>query len=438
MNTNELNSLTSQTEEARKRPENKNITAHITTYLRWIGSILIILSAVNFMLQADADLVPAYRYWIGLGLTLLLCGGGLICAYLFNETKGARIFFGLGAFFLPVQVSQVSAMIYAHWNGNDALQPQYSWLQFADVSPAIIAFDFAITGFLLVTVSYACYAILARKHFKTLLSASIIGNILLILPVRDTSLIAFIVAGLFFFLRYTERTLHKDSSMRLPEGIAARLLMSLPLWIILGRSLLHPVSYLFVIVTSVIIAEFCIHDIKRYSRSASILYVCQWIGTLSAIAVWLVLLNQFATVSGQHLNFLLPIAIILFALSGQVEFHARLYRIISSVLAILLTFGAMLGQQPLAPVFSIIAGIFLTVAGLRYQEKTPFISGNICVLGGLLFYWEYAVNLYAASPWISTIAIGLIVLLLASYIENREKQIREKSSYFLDILKSWN
>lgn len=133
-----------------KNEETKSLTAKVTTYLRWIGSILIILSAISFMLQGQQEILPAYRYWIGLGLTLLLCGGGLVCAYLFHETKGARIFFGLGAAFIPVQVSQVAAMIYAYWHGSEALQPEYNWLQFMEVSPVIIAFDFIITGLFIV------------------------------------------------------------------------------------------------------------------------------------------------------------------------------------------------------------------------------------------------------------------------------------------------
>lgn len=129
-----------QEENEEKNQPSKNLTAKITTYLRWIGSLLIVTSAISFMLQGHDEILPAYRYWVGLGLTMLLCGGGLICAYLFNETKGARIFFGLGTAFLTVQVSQVSAMFYAYWHGQNALQPQYNWLQFMDVSPWVNCF----------------------------------------------------------------------------------------------------------------------------------------------------------------------------------------------------------------------------------------------------------------------------------------------------------
>ncbi len=428
----------SASEQAEETENKGSLTAKITTYLRWVGSILIVASAISFMLQGHDEILPAYRYWIGLGLTLLLCGGGLVCAYLFRETKGARIFFGLGAAFLPVQVSQVSAMFYAYWHGQAALQPQYRWLQFMDVSPAVIALDFVITGALLLLVSYASYAMLARKHLKTLLWATLAGNFLLLLPLRDAFAVPLLIAVLFVFLSNAERRLHQDSSMRLAEGMAARALISLPLWIMIGRSLLHPTSYLLAIVLSAIAVAYGIFDIKRYTRSALLIYFGQLLGTAAAIAIWLVILQQFSIGADSRRSALLPVAIILFALSCQVEYHARLYRFLSSVIAVCLCYGAMLEQQTLAPILAIAVGILLTTAGIRYREKLPFFAGNLCVLGGFLFYWEYAVDFYATAPWISSIALGLLVILLASYMENKEKQIIAKSRYYFNELKQWD
>lgn len=416
----------------------KSMTAKITTYLRWVGTILIVLSAISFMFQGHGEL-PAYRYWIGLGLTLLLCSGGLVCAYLFKETKGARIFFGLGTAFLSVQVSQVSSMIYGYWHGQNALQPEYSWLQFMDVSPTVIAVDFVITALLLILVGYACYSILARKYLKTLLFASVVGNTMLMLPVRDAIIVPFIITGLFVFFRQTELRLHSDSSMCLLEGLAARALVSLPLWIIVGRSLLHPVSFLLMAVIFGMILVYCIYDIKRYTNASSIIYICQWLGTFSALAIWISGVVKFGDISN-YLS-ILPVPFILFILSGQVDYHARLYRFLGSVMTIGLSFSAMMYQYDMtatAPVLSIAAGILLTVSGIKYREKISFFSGNICVAGGFLFYWEYAVTFYSNAPWISSIALGLFVILLASYLENKEKQIMEKSRYYFNELKNWN
>lgn len=426
------------TTEAEAEKTEKNFTAKLTAYLRWVGSLLIMISAISFMFQGDADILPTYRYWIGLGLTLLLCGGGLVCAYLFNETKGARIFFGLGTVFLSVQVSQVSAMIYGYWHGDAALQPQYSWLQFMDINPVIIIFDFVLTGIMLWLISYASFSILARKHYKILLGTFAASNLLLMLPIRDAMLIPVIIASLYIYLRHIENRLIADSSMRTAEGLAARALISLPLWMIMGRTLLHPTSWLLAIVVSSIVAMYCIVDIKRYTQSTTLNYISQWFGTFAALGVWLIVVDQFSSVSSSHLNALLPITVILFGLSFQVDFHARLYRNVSALLTLLITYGAMFDQQAYAPIFSISAGSLLTIAGVKCREKLPLFIGNLCVAGGFLFYWEYAVNLYSHAPWISSIGLGLGIILLASYIENKNKQIVEKSRLYFNELKTWD
>jgi len=435
-----LDSQTSvPSEDAQDTKPAKSMTAKITTYLRWVGSLLIILSAISFMLQGYSEISATYRYWVSLGLTLLLCGGGLICAYLFNETKGARIFFGLGTAFLSVQVSQVSAMIYAYLHGDNALQPSFTSLQFSHVSPGIIAVDLVITGALLVLVSYASYSILARKHLKTLLIASCAANIVLILPVRDAQIIPFIIAGLFIFIRQIEHNLHNDSSMQLFEGLAARALLSLPLWIIIGRSLLHPSTPLLATVILGIIVVYCIYDIQRYTSSGTIIYIAQWIGTFAAMAIWGNISLEYGDITNPL--FILPAAFILFSLSGQVTYHSRFYRFASAVIILGLNYSALITQTDtaiIAPVTSIASGIFLTIYGMKHREKIAFFCGNISVIGGILFYWEYAVNLYSNTPWISSIILGLFVILLASYIENKEQQIKSKTRYYFNELKSWN
>ena len=226
--------------------------------------------------------------------------------------------------------------------------------------------------------------------------------------------------------------------MRLLEGMAARALVSLPLWIITARSLLHPSSWVLAIVVSAIIVVYSIYDIKRYTKSASIIYVSQWVGTFAAISGWLIVMSQFTGISSNQYSIFLPIALILFSLSTQVDYHARIYRIISSILTLFLTYAAMVDQQTMAPVLTIAAGILLTLAGIKNREKTPLIIGNICVAGGFLFYWEYAVNLYANAPWISSIALGLAVILLASYIENKENKLMAKSRDYFNEIKSWD
>jgi len=415
----------------------RSLTANISNYLRWAGTLLIVLSAISFMLQGHENMLPSYRYWIALGLTSLLCCGGLICAYLFKETKGARIFFGLGTTFLTVQTSQVSSMIYGYLKEQEALQPEYVWLQFMDISPTIIALDLALTFILLVVVSYASFTVLARKHLKLLFNAFVIGNVLLMLPIREAHSIAVTIGALFLFLRYIEKQLHEDRTMQLLEGLAARLIISLPLFIMIGRSLLHPTSFLLAVVGGTMMTVYLLRDINRYTNSAIIIYLSQIIGTLAALSVWMIIAAEFTDFNQEATLFILPLAVILFALSFVVSYHAKLYRLVSSLSVVMITYGAMTNGLELAPIFALITGMALTVAGLKTREKIPFFAGHICFGSGILFYGRYALDLYSAAPWLSAIALGLTVILLASYLESREKKIVQKAKFYFHELKAW-
>jgi hypothetical protein len=413
------------------------LATQIIGYLRWAGTGLIVISAIGFMLQSRADLLPAYRYWIGLGLTLLLCAGGMICRYGLKETTGARIFFALGVAFLPVQVSQVSAMLYAFSQGSLALQLPYHWLQFGNVSPSLIAADFIITVLLLVLVGYAGFAMLARRQVKRLLQALLLGSFLLLLPVRDAYWPPVLITLLFFALRAVEQQLRQDSTLRLGEGLTARVLLSLPLLILIGRSLLHPASCLLGIVLALITAVICILDLKHYTKSASIIDAGQFVGTLAALLAWLNVTDTLLDLGYQNYGLLLPAALLLFILSVYVDRYSATYRLLGAVLACGLITGSLLDGQAFAPLLALATGLSLSVVGLRYHEKVPFFAGHLCCLGGVLFYCGYAIDAYQQAPWLSTIGLGLAVLLAASYLEKRQQHIIRKVDAYWHELQSW-
>jgi len=416
---------------------NSSATQNIIRYLRWAGTAMIVISAIGFMLQGHADLLPAYRYWLGLAFTFLLCLGGLICAYGLKETTGARIFFALGVAFLPVQVSQVSAMLYNFSQGDLALQLPYSWLQFEQVQPSLIAVDLAISAVLLVLVSYAGFAMLARRQVKMLMVAMLLGNGCLLLPIRDGIGIPLMITCLFFILRAIEHRLREDSAMQLYEGLAARVLISLPLLILVGRSVLHPVSLVLSVVLAAIVAVIGIIDIKRYTDS-SLVVVGQWFGTFATLLAWLLVSNNWDDFVPTHYGLLLPMVLLLFVLSAFVEYYPRAYRGIGACLAFGLMAGALFNEQAFAPLLALATGVLLSLIGLRQHEKTPFFCGHLCFLGGILFYCRYAIDAYQHAPWLSSIGLGLLVLLAASYLEKRQQIILRKVDAYWDELKNWD
>lgn len=412
--------------------------SQIIRYLRWAGSLLVILSAIGFMVQSHADLLPAYRYWVGLAIVIALCGGGLVSNYWLKEPTGARLFFALGAAFLPVQVSQVGAMFYAYVQGAQAPQPGYSWLQFADVSPLLIGIDFGITAFLLIAVCYTSFSMLAKRKVKTLMRAAVLGNICLLLPIRDGNWLAAIIALVFTAHIVIERQFQPDRLMKLPEGLTARALVSLPLLILVGRSMLYPFSFWMAIVVAAIIGIIGIVEAKRYTQSALIIYVGQCLGTLASMSIWLMSVEHFIGFSHNFYSLMIPVALMLFALSSRVAYHAKAYRSLSSILATGLAYAALFDDQVFAPLLALSTGIALvTIGGFKNHEKIPFFCGQLSFLGGILFYCGYVVDAYSKAPWLYSIGLGLAVLMLASILEKKHQLIVKALGNYLNELKEW-
>ncbi len=419
-------------------PSTRRNYGKASTYLRWIGSILIVISALSFMIQGYQDYLPNYRYWAGIGITLLLFAGGLICSRLVRENKGARVFFALATAFLSVQITQVSAMIYALIHGSNTSQPSQTWLQFNQVEPLSIGINFVASCTLWLMVSYAGFSILARKFSKTLLIASALGNLALVLPLRDPSFVALSGVTLFFILRHFELHWMQHSSMKLLEGITARLLMFLPLLILVGRSLLHPSNELLLISELAVFAFIMVIDVKKYTSSGFVLFISQTWGSMAALFIWPIFLSQLDISLHISLGIIIPLAFILLMLSTLVTTRQYAYRVIASIVALYGCFIALIEGTEYAPLVAIASGILLTVTAIHFREKVPFISGNLCVLAGLLFFVEYAIDFYTSVPWLTSIGVGLLVILLASYLEKREKQFTAKSTYLFNELKSWN
>lgn len=413
-------------------------TLKITSLLRWSGSILIVLSAVSFLIQGAENILPSYRYWVALIFILLLCGCGFVCAYVLRETKGARIFFGMAAAFLPVQVSQVSAMIYGYLQGgSEPLQTPLSWWQYGDVSLSAIAINVLLTALVSLPVVYGGFSILARKFRSRLGLAYGAANMMLLLPFRDVIWMELFIAGALFWLRKVDGKMSQDSVMRLPEGIAARALLWVPILIMIGRSFLYSVSFILPAVLLLFAAAWLIIDMKKATQSKVLIIASEWVGVMAVFFAWLVVVDQFEGAIRFSI-LLLPFSLILFVLSEKLDFFARFYRTAASILAAGICLTAEISSMYFIPLISIAMGILLGVAGIRYREKAPGTAGVVCFISGVLFYFDYVIHFYQSSPWLSSTVLGLVVLILASYIENREKQIVQKTKFYYNEIKMWN
>lgn len=415
----------------------------IARYLRWTGVLILGVAIIDFMAQGLDDWAPAYRYWIMPGFSVLLALCGLLCGYRWKETLGARLFFGLATVFMPVQISQIGAMLHTHFQG---VPLHYSgWWTYEDISLRLIGVNLIFTALVTVPIAYTGFSILARRQVKRLMSAFILGCACLLIPVRETSFISLLLAGLFFILIGLDRRyLRADEVMNLPEGIAARLILWVPFLVILGRSFFYPWS---AVATSILLglaSVLLLCDLKRWLRSSFGSRLCELGGTLCAIASWLFLTGGVyervhVEDSAKMLLSTLPVAGGLLVLSTRIDHYRTSYRLLGALIASGVTLMYLLDEQTaLASFVCLLTGIGLNLAGLRFKEKIPFALGLISLLGGISYYLRYLTDIYQASPWLCLSLLGIGILLLASSIEKKEKRLWLKSQRYLSELRSWH
>jgi hypothetical protein len=148
--------------------------------------------------------------------------------------------------------------------------------------------------------------------------------------------------------------------------------------------------------------------------------------------------GHFVGLSNNFYSLMIPVALLLFALSTQVAYHAKAYRSFASILATGLAYAALLNDQAFAPLLALSTGIALvSMGGLKYREKIPFLLGQLSFLGGILFYCGYVVDAYSNAPWLFSIGLGLVVLMLASVLEKKHQLIVHAFGNYMNELKDW-
>lgn len=167
------------------------------------------------------------------------------------------------------------------------------------------------------------------------------------------------------------------------------------------------------------------------------------LGFGSVLFAWLIaaqeILNRYPFLYGyETLWILLPLALLLHLVSYTAGGQASKYRAGASLLAGYATLGFLLDHPGYAASFvCILTGIALTCSGLNKKEKLPFLSGIVCFVSGILFNLKFALDFYQTFPWASSAVLGLLVLLLASYIDSRERIFLQKTWKAYHALKSW-
>jgi len=270
----------------------KRSLPELTRVLRWGGGIVLAAAAVAFMCQGVHSLTPMTRHWVMLAICGLLGLLGVVTGTVLSEEKGARAFLGFAAACFPALASQLGAMYFSLFGRPPLGMPQP--LVFSFLTSAKVA---AVTGLTLavaVPTSYLAFRVLARSQAGLLTGMFTAANLLILLPVRESRWIAAIIAAVAGGMYWIDRTRPgKDFRLDSFEGRVARLMLSLPLGVMMGRTLFYPVSAAFLGVMLALPGAYLAFHLGSAAGKQSVRKLCRLTGLIGLGAGWLVFLLPF-------------------------------------------------------------------------------------------------------------------------------------------------
>jgi hypothetical protein len=422
------------------QPQRRNLAS---TFLRWSGALILVASAIHYMLQGLNITSESLRFWIMPGFISFLSICGLLCGYWLKDAKNTRIFFGLGTAFVAAQLSQVAAMGRAFMIKGQAGELLLDmWWDLDRLSPLILGMNIGVSVLLAIPVAYAGFTILARQHRTSLLIGFMLANIAMVLPTREPMMITALILCGFALLRFRDIRLYQpDRAMHTVSGYSARLLVWIPLFILIGRSAFYPVSELQYAVLMGLASWLMIKEIPRVVGKAEFIPLLQYFGMTLAIAAWFMgahdFIESFASNTEVYIG-MLPIVTFLFLVSFQVQDDSPATRFVAALIAMLTVVCVMLDRHDyVSALMSITTGIGLIVAGLYLHEKLVISCGAISFVGGLMYYMGFLLDIYHAMPWLSAGLLGVAALLLASWIEKQQGDMCGRIGSAWHVVKTW-
>lgn len=402
------------------------------TMLRLAGALTVIAAMSSFLLQDWSAGSDAQRYYMLLAQTLLLAGGGFGLSFLLKENKGARVFFGLGLLSITANMATLGALIFSvtQWSGGLASYPGFATWQ---ADPASLGMAIAAGAIVSLPVAWFGYMVLARRSAALLSGLFLFGNLLLLLPVRESLPVGIIAAiGVALPLWLLHKRVDSDVSLRTPEGYFALATLFVPVGLVVVRSLwLYQADALLqatlaAIAYAVLRVATPLADPAGKTRGA-----LETAAVVAALAVAYPLAMLVSPTQGQMFYTLcggISAALILDIALRSPQQKDALGFVAASLLALLhLKALVVLGGVIAAPL-CIVAGAAVCIIGKVLQQRLLLVLGAATALAGLVQQAYNIVTLVDFSGWAVLAVLGASTIIAASVIERYGAVIKLKWS----------
>jgi hypothetical protein len=286
---------------------------------------------------------------------------------------------------------------------------------------------------------------LSRKSALRLTALFLLTNAALLLPVRTPEVIALLLLALTVVVaKQSMHSVGKDTALRTPEGIIARLLLYVPLAVILGRNLwLYSADgFMFAVLSAIVFIMFRQVSIQlsRHSSLRAILEVASVVPALTfGLGVCVVALD----VLFHPLVWLLPIfavsvSVLLMELSMRAVKGELLYRrLAAALMAVTVVSNLVLFSSVATAAVCLAVGLVVLVYGYMVEQRIVFALGTLTLLAGLIYQMRFAIDVFNLGSWGSLAALGVAAILIGSTVERHGVKIKLRLTNWSQRFKQW-
>ncbi|MBT8100673.1 MAG: hypothetical protein KJO82_13030 [Gammaproteobacteria bacterium] len=406
--------------------------ATLSEALRILGAGVILASMSVFMLQGWSEGNDISRYLMLLAQTGLLAAAGFAMSHVVQETRGARLFFGLALVSIPANFTILGALLYSvfQWDGGLTTYPGYAEWRIEDV--ASIGVTMSAAMLVLVPVTLFCFAIMARRSTKPLSLHFLMLNALLLLPIRH-SLAAGTIAliGVLYALFVMSKVTRSNPALKTGEGKFALATLFIPLGIILFRSMyFYQVDSLMIAMVGLVLFLAARQVSQFPDRSARLATALELVSWPLAMTIAFALTDAFEANLANGLEAALfagiyaGLALDIIRRTDSRELARAIGVSISIATAISFTFSVALNPSAMSALFSLGAGLLLLLWGAAGKRLVTIIAGLITAGAGAIFGFDQIVHLIVSSSWVDLAIFGASAIVLGSVLDRHGVAIK--------------
>ena len=413
--------------------------------LRWVGAVIIVVSAASFLFKYWTPGSDLQRYLFLLGFTVVLSVSGLFCGLYLRESKGARTLLGLTLAVTPINFAVMSALLYScfSWDGLAGQLPGYAtWI----AGSPFMAVAATLGGLVvLAPLGHLSFMTLGRRHARLFSALFLVGNLALLLPTRQPMMMTVLFCGLVVLLIAAEiRLFGRDPGLRAADGILIRALLWVPVLIVSGRSCyFYAPEQLFVSVLLAAIGALGFFVLPHLSERLWLQKLFQGFGALLASGGWMnvvEVLFRFTGISYRYeiVFMLLPLAGLFFLLAKFAHCGGNNYRRIAAIIAVGSSVLNLLAYPGVATVsIGMSVSVLVLLGGYLLEQKIMFCAGLLGALVAVGYQFRVLFYHFSLGGWSSLMVIGVLIIVVASVIERSGGLLKGKLTAKYGQFKRW-